>query len=126
MNPTIAHRFETEFVPRIAQVIVGTLDTDVNVDITPYRGVDHPTTLTISAAHGKRAGRLSHALNVSLTWDAAEITDLMGHRDPERFARYLHVLPRKLKAWQEAREFDFVARAQAEPTILLGNLDFSG
>ncbi|HEV3106296.1 MAG TPA: DUF5594 family protein [Trinickia sp.] len=124
MNPTIAHRFETEFAPRIAQVIASTFG--ARVEITPYGGADSPTTMTISGPRSERQGHLGHPLNVRLTWDAAEIANLMANREPERFARYLSALPGKLKAWQDARQIDFQSRSQAEPDVLIGNLDFEG
>jgi hypothetical protein len=41
-----------------------------------------------------------------------------------RFAGYLAALPRKLEAWRHVRELDFVSHTQAEPSVLLGGLDF--
>jgi len=35
-----------------------------------------------------------------------------------------YALPGKLDAWQEARQVDFSSRTQADPTVLLGGLDF--
>jgi len=125
MNLTIAHRFDTEFAPRIAQGIVDTLGDKIDVVLTAYRDPDHPTTVTITGLRRERPSRhLAHSLNVRLTWDAAEIADLVGDQAPLRFARYLRALPAKLAAWQDAREIDFISRCQAEPAVLIGNLDF--
>ena len=44
----------------------------------------------------------------------------------QRFKQYLDALPRKLRAWQVARGFDLPSRSQAEPLVLLGNLDLEG
>jgi hypothetical protein len=40
----------------------------------------------------------------------------------QRFAEYLGALPGKLNAWQDARQFDFNSRTQADTTVLLGGL----
>lgn len=69
-------------------------------------------------------GYYAHPLNLYLTWDSDEIERLMGEQGTARFAGYLAALPRKLKAWTQARELDFLTHTQGEPVALLGGLDF--
>jgi hypothetical protein len=65
-----------------------------------------------------------HPLNVSLTWDSDAINGLMQPDGEARFARYLTAIPRKMQNWEGGRPIDFGSRAQAEPSILIGGLDF--
>ena len=126
MNPITAHRFDAEFAPRIAQAVRKVIGPLANLEIQPYGGPDHPTTLKITAPISERARDARHPLNVHMTWDEYEIASLIEPNGPERFAHYLEALPRKLRAWQLARNFDVATRSQAEPFILLGNLDLEG
>ncbi|WP_206953381.1 DUF5594 family protein [Trinickia acidisoli] len=126
MNPTIAHRFDAEFAPRIAQAIRDVLGPQANVRLDPYGGPGRPTTLRVSAPITERMRGARHPLNLHMTWDEYEIASLMEHGGPQRFAHYLEALPRKLGAWQAARNFDLSTRSQAEPFVLLGNLDLEG
>ncbi len=50
----------------------------------------------------------------------------MDENGSRRFTHYLEALPRKLRGWRMARDFDLVTRSQAEPVVLLGNLDLEG
>ncbi|HEX7685184.1 MAG TPA: DUF5594 family protein [Trinickia sp.] len=126
MNPTTAHRFDAEFAPRIAQAIGSLIGPAVDVQIEPYGGPGQPTTVKISAPATERVRGTRHPLNVRMTWDEFEIASLMEQNGPRRFSRYLEALPRKLGAWQAVRDFDLATRSQAEPVVLLGNLDLEG
>jgi hypothetical protein len=126
MNPTTAQRFDAEFAPRIAQAIRSVIGPKVDVQLQAYGGPDRPTTLKISGAMSARARSERYPLNLHMTWDECEIASLMEQNGPERFAHYLEALPRKLHAWQLARDFDLATRSQAEPFVLLGNLDMEG
>ena len=42
------------------------------------------------------------------------------------FEHYLAALPKKLGAWQSARDIDLLSRTQADPLVRLGGLDFEG
>lgn len=126
MNPTTAHRFDEEFAPRIAQAVQTVIGPSADVHLQPYGGPGRPTTLKITAPIAERVRGMRHALNVHMTWDECEIASLMAQTGPQRFAHYLEALPRKLRAWQLARDFDFGTRSQAESLVLLGNLDLEG
>lgn len=126
MNPTIAHRFDAEFAPRIAQAIRDVVGPKAKVQLTPYDGPSRPTTLKITAPISERVRGIRHPLNLHMTWDECEIASLMEPNGPRRFAHYLDALPRKLGAWQMARNFDLTTRSQADPLVLLGNLDLEG
>lgn len=126
MNPTTAHRFDEEFAPRIAQALKAVVGPKAEVQLERYGGPGRPTTLTISAPNGERTRGMRHPLNLHMTWDECEIASLMEQNGPQRFVHYLEALPRKLRAWQLAREFDLGTHSQAEPLVLLGNLDLEG
>jgi hypothetical protein len=126
MNPTTAHRFDAQFAPRIAQAIRDVVGPMANIELLPYGGAGRPTTLAITAPISERVRGSRHPLHVRMTWDAYEIASLMSENGPQRFTHYLEALPRKLRAWQMARDFDLVTRSQAEPVVLLGNLDLEG
>ncbi len=126
MNPTTAHRFDAEFAPRIAQAISSIIGPTADVRIEPYGGPGQPTTVKISAPAAERVRGRRHPLNVRMTWDECEIASLMERNGPRRFGHYLEALPRKLAAWQAARDFDLATRSQADPVVLLGNLDLEG
>lgn len=126
MNPTTAHRFDAEFAPRIAQAVKDVVGPKADVRLEPYGGPGRPTTLIVSAPVGERVRGARHPLNVHMTWDECEIASLMEVHGSQRFAHYLEALPRKLAAWQAARDFDLASRSQTEPFILLGNLDLEG
>lgn len=126
MNPTIAQRFDAEFAPRIAQAIRDVIGPRANIRLAPYGGPGRPTTLEITAPASERVRGTRHPLNLHMTWDECEIVSLMERSGQQRFAHYLEALPRKLRAWQAARDFDFSTRSQAEPLVLLGNLDLEG
>lgn len=126
MNPTIAHRFDAEFAPRIAQAIRDVIGPQATIRLEPYGGPDRPTTLKIHAPIAERVRGARHPLNLHMTWDECEIASLTETGGHHRFAHYLEALPRKLCAWQAARDFDLSTRSQTEPFILLGNLDLEG
>jgi hypothetical protein len=128
MTPEAAHRFENEFAPRIANWIAQHLDAPIRVDVVPREGPGHPTRVRITGEPDEH--RHLHAypypLNVSLTWDSAEIERLMDADGEARFEHYLRATSRKLHAWESARALDFETRTQDEPEILIGGLDFEG
>lgn len=126
MDPAAVHRFETDFAPRIAQALAAFFDSNANVEIVPYGGPGVPTAVTVRAPAREQLHGYPHPLNLRFTWDPDEIQSLLGLHGAERFARYLAALPRKLAAWELARDIDFHSHSQAEPHILLGNLDFEG
>lgn len=126
MDPVVAHRFETEFVPRIAQALAGFLDNRARIEVVPYGGPGHPTAVVVRAPAREPLHGYAHPLDLRFTWDPDEIQRLLERSGAERFAHYLDALPRKLAAWEFARDIDFHSRSQAEPRILLGNLDFEG
>ncbi len=126
MNPTTAHQFDAEFAPRIAQAIRDVVGPQADIRLEPYGGPGRPTTLKITATIAERVRRARHPLNLHMTWDECEIASLTETGGRQRFAHYLEALPRKLAAWQAARDFDFSTRSQAEPLVLLGNLDLEG
>lgn len=126
MNPTTAQQFDAEFAPRIAQAIRDVIGPEASIRLEPYRGPERPTTLKITAPITERVRGARHPLNLHMTWDECEIASLMDRSGQQRFARYLKALPRKLRAWQAARDFDLSTRSQSEPLVLLGNLDLEG
>lgn len=126
MNPNTAHQFDAEFAPRIAEAIREIIGPHAHIHLEPYGGPSQPTTLQITAPIVEHIRDTRHPLNLHMTWDECEIASLMERDGPQRFAHYLEALPRKLRAWQAARNFDLITRSQAEPLVLLGNLDLEG
>ncbi|CAG9209397.1 DUF5594 family protein [Burkholderia gladioli] len=129
MNPDIAHRFDAEFAPRIAERITALLGPHVAATVRPYGGHGHPTHVDIvNTSHEHLHGLHGYTfpLNLTMTWDTDEIEQLVGDDDGTRFAHYLDALSRKLANWEDARGIDFGSRTQSEPLILLGGLDFEG
>ncbi|WP_179401661.1 DUF5594 family protein [Burkholderia guangdongensis] len=126
MHPETAHRFDTEFAPRIARTIAELHAGHVRTEVIPYGGHGHPTQVRIHATAHEHAHGYTHPLNIEMTWDTDEIERLMGADGERRFARYLAALPAKLDAWQTARDLDLGSRTQADPLVLLGGLDFEG
>jgi hypothetical protein len=124
--PQTAHRFDTEFAPRIAATIASLFDSGVHAEVVPYAGHGHPTRVRITAESVEHLRHYPYRLDVSLTWDSDEIELLMGEQGEARFARYLAALARKLEGWSGAREIDFRSHSQAEPAMLIGGLDFEG
>ena len=124
MNQDLADRFEREFVPRIAAVIASIFEQRVRVDVIPYAGAGHPTRVSLTGERLANTHGYHYPLDVSLTWDGDAIRELMQPGGEARFARYLDALRVKLGNWQSGRLIDFGSRAQAEPAILIGGLDF--
>jgi hypothetical protein len=124
MNQDTAARFDREFAPRIAAVIAGLFKQHVRVEVVPYAGAGHPTRVTLTGARLVSPHGYVHPLNVSLTWDSDAINGLMQPDGEARFVRYLTAIPRKMQNWEGGRPIDFGSRAQAEPSILIGGLDF--
>ena len=126
MNQETAARFEREFVPRITATLARIFSERVHVDVIPYGGARHPTRVRITAGILRAGHGYTYPLDVSLTWDSDAIHGLQEPGGEARFARYLDALPRKLDNWQGGRAIDFSSRSQAEPSILIGGLDFEG
>ncbi|MCC8405345.1 DUF5594 family protein [Paraburkholderia sp. MMS20-SJTN17] len=124
MRPETAIRFEQEFAPRIAEAIAACFAKTVHTEVVPRDAQRQPTRVRIHAAPLEELGHYPHPLNLYLTWDSDEIERLMGEQGSARFARYLAALPRKLNAWTQARELDFLTHTQGEPVALIGGLDF--
>jgi len=124
MNQDLADRFEREFAPRIAAVIANIFGEHVRVEVIPYAGAGHPTRVRLSGERLANAHGYHYPLNVSLTWDSDAIRGLMQPGGEARFARYLEAVRIKLGNWEGGRPVDFGSRAQAEPAILIGGLDF--
>lgn len=124
MNPEIAHRFDTDFAPRIAHAIAALFDSRLRTEVVPYGGHGHPTQVRIVSATGEHVRGYDHPLDIGLTWDTSEIERLMTDGGLARFERYLAALPRKLPAWEDARDIDFGSRTQSEVLVLIGGLDF--
>jgi hypothetical protein len=122
-----AHRFETEFMPRIVERVARVVDRGVRVDIVSYDDPSSPTRLHVSATRhhsADRPSRYPYDLNVFLTWDDDEIERLFRPDGEARFLRYLDAIPVKLDAWQGVRAIDLASRSQDEPAVLVGGLDF--
>ncbi|EAY68222.1 hypothetical protein BDAG_00929 [Burkholderia dolosa AU0158] len=126
MQPETARRFDTEFAPRIARAIAAFFADHVETDVVPYGGHGHPTCVRVRSAPHEHVSGFAHPLNLEFTWDTDEIERLMEPDGRARFDRYLAALPRKLAAWQDARDIDLPSRTQAEPIVRLGGLDFEG
>ncbi|MGN6650096.1 DUF5594 family protein [Trinickia sp.] len=126
MNPTTAHQFDVEFAPRIAQAIRDVVGPQADIRLEPYGGPGRPTTLKITAPLAERVRGERHPLNLHMTWDECEIASLTEPGGLRRLKHYIEALPHKLAAWQAARDFDLSTRSQAEPFVLLGNLDLEG
>jgi hypothetical protein len=127
LNREQALRFEAEFMPRIVEHVARQIGRGLRIDVVPYEHRNAPTRLHISAPphdNGERARQYPFDLSVFLTWDDDEIERLLRPGGETRFQRYLDSLGAKFIAWQGAREVDFNTRSQAEPSILLGGLDF--
>ena len=126
MQPETARRFDTEFAPRIAQAIAAFFTEHVRADVVPYGGHGRPTCVQIRSAPHEHVSGFVHPLNLELTWDTDVIERLMRTDGATRFEHYLSALPRKLSAWQGARDIDLASRTQADPLVRLGGLDFEG
>lgn len=126
MTSKIVDRFEAEFVPQIVRRIVGLFGQGLRVEMTPAAGREQPTRVCIVSDSVAPIGRFPYPLNIHLTWDLEEIEYLFEPGGLEKFDNYLAALPRKLTAWQAAREIDFRGRSQMQPEVLIGGLDFIG
>jgi hypothetical protein len=129
LNREQALRFETEFLPRIAERVTRRFDCGVQADILPYENPGMPSRLRVRAdrapqANGGSQAVYAYPLNVLFTWDDEEIERLFGAGGEVRFLCYLDAIGAKLDAWQGAREVDLTTRSQAEPAVLFGGLDF--
>jgi hypothetical protein len=124
MNQETAARFEREFVPRITAALARFFSERVHLEVIPFGGARHPTRVRITADLLSAGHGYTYPLNISLTWDSDAIQGLLEPDGEARFARYLDALSCKLGNWQGGRAIDFGSRSQAEPSILIGGLDF--
>lgn len=124
VHPIPAHRFNAEFLPRIAERVQSIFHGTLNVELVPHASVDQPARLRIWATARAGGGRYACPLDITLSWDSYEVDRLFASGGDQRFAEYLGALAGKLNAWQDARQIDFNSRTQADPTVLLGGLDF--
>jgi len=124
VHPIPAQRFNTELLPRIAEGVQALSHGMLHADILPSASPDQPARLRIWAAARAGGGRYAHPIDITLSWDSYEVDRLLSSGGVLRFAEYLDALPGKLDAWQEARQIDFSSRTQADPTVLIGGLDF--
>jgi len=127
MTHKIMSRFEAEFIPRIVQRIAALFGQDgLRVASVPADGCGQPCRVRIIGDSVTPIGRFPYPLNLYLTWDLEEIEYLFEPGGEEKFASYLAALPRKLSAWQSARDLDFRGRSQNQSEVLIGGLDFIG
>lgn len=125
MSRKTTDRFERDFVPRLISVLRDIMGPRVQIQlIAAHQG--EPTRVHIGGHAVESVALYPHSLNLDLTWDLEEIEYLFEPDGEIKFAGYLAALPRKLEAWQGAREIDFISRSQGESHILLGCLDFIG
>ncbi len=126
MDADLARRFDLEFAPRIAQALARLFEGRARVEVVPCADAEHPTAVVVRSSPHEHVRGYAYPLNIRFTWDPDEIRTLFGPHGASRFAHYLEALPRKLSAWEAARDIDFASRSQAVPSVLLGNLDFEG
>ncbi|HBD37453.1 MULTISPECIES: DUF5594 family protein [Cupriavidus] len=124
MHPDPAQRFNAELLPRIVERVQRLSHGTLLADVLPPASPDLPARLRIWAPPRSGGGRYACPLDITMSWDSYEVDRLFGPGGDLRFAEYLDALPGKLDAWQEARQIDFGSRTQADPTVLLGGLDF--
>jgi len=124
MHPIPAQRFNTELLPLIVERVQSIAHGTLHAEVLPTASPDQPARVRIWAAARAGEGRYAHPIDITLSWDSYEVDRLFATGGDLRFAEYLDALPGKLDAWQEARQVDFSSRTQAEPTVLLGGLDF--
>ncbi|WP_431796707.1 DUF5594 family protein [Cupriavidus metallidurans] len=124
VHPDPAQRFNAELLPRIVERVQRLSHGTLHADVLPPASPDLPARLRIWALPRSGGGRYACPLDITMSWDSYEVDRLFGLGGDLRFAEYLDALPGKLDAWQEARQIDFGSRTQADPTVLLGGLDF--
>ncbi|CAM2191777.1 DUF5594 domain-containing protein [Paraburkholderia kururiensis] len=124
MDNEAADRFERAFVPRIVERLGHLVGDAVTIEVIPREGRGHPTRVRLTGHPGEHRHVYAHPLDLSLTWDSDEILRLMEPDGEARFDCYLDAIPRKMHAWEAAREVDLSSRSQGEPHILIGGLDF--
>ncbi|WP_454764660.1 DUF5594 family protein [Cupriavidus campinensis] len=124
MHLAPAQRFNQQFLPRIIERIRTLSHATLHTEVQPAGQGHLPAGLRIWAPLRAGGGRFAHPLDITLAWDGHEVERLFETGGEARFAAYLDALPSKLAAWQEARQIDFDSRTQADPTVLIGGLDF--
>ncbi|SDC21190.1 hypothetical protein SAMN05216345_101939 [Cupriavidus sp. YR651] len=124
MHPAPAQRFTSELLPRIVERIRKLSQGTLHTEVLPADRADLPACLRIWGTARASGGRFAHPLDITLSWDGYEVDRLFSSGGEIRFAEYLDALPAKLDAWQEPRQIDFNSRTQADPSVLIGGLDF--
>lgn len=124
MHPIPAQRFNAELLPRIVERVQLLSHGTLHTEILPPEAADQPARLRVWAPARPNGGRYAYPLDITLAWDGFEVDRLFASGGELRFAEYLEALPAKLHAWQEPRQIDFNSRSQADPTVLIGGLDF--
>lgn len=124
MTTNFLARFESECIPRIIEAITGLYRHRVQLEVLPPEKPDRPARVRIYGDGPAELRRYACPLDITLAWDGLEVETLFSTGGDKRFADYLAALPGKLRAWQEPRRIDFGSLSQADPTVLIGGLDF--
>ncbi len=124
VSQDIAARFNAELAPRIAQTITDLFRGRIQVAVVPDERPGRAARVHLCGEPFDEPRRFAQQLNVYLSWDGLEVEGLFAAGGAEKFEHYLAALPGKMRAWQTPRQIDFGTRSQADPTVLLGGLDF--
>jgi len=124
VHPNPAQRFTAELLPRIIERLHRLSHGTLHGEVLPPEIPNEPGRLRVWAPARANAGRFAYPLDITLSWDSWEVDRLFATGGETRFAEYLDALAGKLDAWQEPRQFDINTRTQADPTVLIGGLDF--
>lgn len=124
VSQDIAARFNAELAPRIAETIAALFKRRIRVEVVPDERAGRAARVHLSGEPLDEPRRFAQQLNVYLSWDGLEVEALFAAGGAEKFEHYLAALPGKMRAWQTPRQIDFGTRSQADPTVLLGGLDF--
>lgn len=117
-------RFEADCIPRIVEAIVRLYPHRLQVEVLPGLRTGWPARVRIQGKGAPELQRFTYPLDVTLAWDGLEVESLFAANGEQRFASYLDALPAKLLAWQEPRQLDWSSLSQADPSVLIGGLDF--
>ncbi len=124
MTTDFIARFETECIPRIVDALVRLYPHRLHVEVLPGSRPGWPARVRVHGQGATELQRFPHPLDVTLSWDGLEVEALFADGGDQRFAGYLAALPAKLRAWQEPRQLDWNSLSQADPSVLIGGLDF--
>lgn len=124
MTTNFLARFESECIPRIIEAIAGLYRHRVQLEVLPPERPGWPARVHLRGDGPAELRRYACPLDITLSWDSLEVETLFSAGGDKRFAAYLAALPGKLSAWQEPRRIDFGSLSQADPTVLIGGLDF--